>query len=372
MNFKQKVLAISILALITLAFPRCNNHKESSNIKVGSILSITGKMSNYGKSSQFALMAMSEVLNKEREKKGYPKLEIIFEDDKLETKDGVAAANKLIDVDKVSAIIGAQPSSITLAIAPIIESKKVVLVSPASTSTDVTTAGDYVFRTILSGEYEGKVSADLYKQYYNGKKLAILYINNDYGLSLKKVFLGSLGNPSVLELAYNETETRFSSYLTKIKENGIEVVYILGYNEMVDIFKKAKELNLNVSWLGAAQMGSQSLIDKIGNAADGTIFPYWEFSLESVKMNNSEFYSLFEKYSSGAELDAFAANAVDALSILNSVIKDKPMSGQEIKNELYKVKDFNGITGQLSFDKNGDVMKKITVKTIKNGKIVNL
>jgi len=131
-------------------------------------------------------------------------------------------------------------------------------------------------------------------------------------------------------------------------------------------------MGLKVNWIGAAQMGNQSLVDKLGTTADGVIFPSWEMNLDSIKTNNAEFYSLFQKYSNNADLDPFAANAVDALSILNSIIKNKALTGEEIKNELYKMKNFNGITGVLSFDKNGDVQKKISIKTIRNGKIENL
>ena len=239
MNSKIKIIiGLALLGGVITAILLLNNPLQKKNIKIGSVLSLTGNMSNYGNSSKAALQAMDSVINKERKEKGYPPLDLIFEDDKLEPKSGVAAAQKLIDIDKVSVIIGAQPSSVTLAIAPIAESKKTVVISPASTTTDLTTAGDYIFRTVLSGEYEGNVSADLYKQYYNGKKLSVLYINNDYGLSLKKVFLSSVGATDVLEVAYSEKDVDFKTYLTKIKDAGTEVVYILGYNEMVEIFGK--------------------------------------------------------------------------------------------------------------------------------------
>ena len=336
---KTKLLFF-LLLILAIGFQECQSPNHG-NVKIGSILSLTGKMSNYGNSSKAALRAINDIINKDRKEKGFPPFELVIEDDKLEPKSGVDAAQKLIDIDKVSVIIGAQPSSVTLAIAPIAESKKTVVISPASTTTDLTIAGDYIFRTVLSGEYEGNVSADLYKQHYNGKKLAVLYINNDYGLSLKKVFLSSVGVADVLEVAYSEKDVDFKTYLTKIKDAGTEVVYILGYNEMVMVFKQAKEMGMNVNWIGAAQMGNKSLVDKLGTTADGVIFPSWEMNLEAIKTNNAEFYSLFQKYSNNADLDPFAANAVDALSILNVIIKDKPMSGEEIKNELKQITPHN-------------------------------
>jgi len=342
----------------------------NNSINVGAILPLSGKMANYGKSSHAALQAMLEVINNERKEKSLPLIELIIEDDQMEVKGGVNSINKLIQKDKVPCVIGPYASSITLGVAPIAEQNKTVIISPGSTSTDISSAGDYIFRTVLSGEYESRVSASLYQQLYNGKNLAVMYINNDYGINLKDNFLKTLSNANrILEIPYDEKETQFVSFLTKIKAAKTEVIYLIGYNEMMQIYQQAKELNLNVKWLGTAQLGTQSLIDQIGSSVEGTIFPSWELNLDAIKTNNTEFYTLFQKYSDNAELDPFAANAVDALSILNSIIKDKPMTGEEIKNELYKVKDFKGITGVLSFDKNGDVLRTISVKTIHNGKI---
>lgn len=359
--------------LFILAFAKCSNQK-SRGIKIGVILPMTGNMANYGKSSQAALLSELDIINKERKEKDYPLLELIIEDDQMEVKGGINAITKLIQKDKVPAIIGPDASSITLGVAPIAESNGTVLISPGSTSSDVTKAGDYIFRTILSGEYESKVSAKLYKNLYNGKKLGVMYINNEYGNSLKRNFIINLGYDStVLLIPYSDKETNFSSYLTKLKSNNIEVVYIVGYNEMIQIFQQAKRINLNVKWLGATQLSAQSLIDKIGPSAEGTIFPSAEGNIEEIKKGNKEFYDIFLNRSGGLELDAFAANAVDALKILDLVIgKNSEISSTQIKDELYKIKNFKGIAGPISFDSNGDVYKELDIKIIKGGKITHM
>ncbi len=349
----------------------CNGQK-SETIKIGAILPMSGKMANYGKSSQAALQAMLKVINVERSQKGYPLMELVVEDDKMEVKGGVSAINKLIQKDKVPAVIGPDASSIALGVAPIAEANKTVVISPASTSTDITKAGDYIFRTILSGEYEGKIAASLYNKLYAPKKLVIMYINNEYGISLKNSFVKNIDKSIPLkEISYDEKEINFSSYLTKIKLAGDDVIYLIGYNEMVQIYQQAKELDLQVKWLGTAQMGTQTLIKQIGSSADGTIFPFWELNVDQIKKTNSQFYSEFAKLSGGMELDAFAANSVDALLILNDIIKDNSkISGEEIKQKLYNIKNFNGITGSISFDANGDVDKMTVVKIVQSGTIV--
>jgi branched-chain amino acid transport system substrate-binding protein len=225
---------------------------------------------------------------------------------------------------------------------------------------------------VLSGAVEATVSADLYRRYYDGKKLAVLHINNEYGQSLKKVFLASLQQPGILELPYGDKDTDFRTYLTKIKDAGVQVVYIVGYNEMVHIFRQAGEQGLDVQWIGAAQIGNQSIVEKLGTTADGIVFPSWEMNLDEIRSGNQQFYSLFLKGSGNTPLDPFAANAVDALNLLDSIIGPKPLAGEEIKNSLYKISGFRGLTGKLSFDTNGDVQRKLAVRTIRNGKVVSL
>ncbi len=362
-----------ICILFLLIATSCNN-SHSKRVKIGAVLPITGKMANYGKSSQAALQAMLMVINKERERKKYPLLELIIEDDQMEVKGGISAVNKLIQKDKVPVIIGPDASSITLGVAPIAETNKTVIVSPGSTSSDVTKAGDYIFRTIPSGEYESKISYYLYNELYPNEKLAIMYINNEFGISLKNNFIKNFGNTSnVIEISYDEKVVNFSSYLAKIKSAGIKVIYLIGYNEMIQIYQQAAKMNLNVKWLGTAQVDSQSLVDKIGSSVEGVIFPSLDINIAVIKENNPDFYNEFLRLSGGLELDTFAANAVDALKVLDSVIgSDIDITSEKIKNELYKVSNFNGITGTFSFDANGDVNKTITVKTVKNGKIIKL
>lgn len=376
-TIKLIILSTTILLTISFFYFRIEQSKltfkEKTTIKVGAILPLSGKMANYGKSSQAALQSMLKVINHNRQSKQSPFIDLIIEDDQMEVKDGVNVINKLIQKDKVAAIIGPDASSITLGVAPIAEANKTVLVSPGSTSSDLTKAGDYIFRTIPSSEYESKLSASLYKKLYGEKKLAIMFINNEFGISLKNNFIKNLEtNTKPLEISYDEKVTNFSPYLTKIKSSGIGVIFIVGYNEMIQIYQQAKKINLNTSWLGTAQLGSQTLIDKIGAPAEGTIFPSWELNLEEIKSKNPEFYNEFEKLSGGLELDIFAANAVDALKVLDNVIGDNSdISSDQIKDGLYQIKNFEGIAGSFSFDSNGDVEKNTKIKIVRNGKITN-
>jgi branched-chain amino acid transport system substrate-binding protein len=346
--------------------------KAEDELSIGSIQQLTGQMSKYGQTHVAAVSAMLEIINAERESKDLPQITLIVDDDKLQPAEGTKIIQRMISVYNVTAVLGAQGSSVTLAMAPVAEKNKVVLMSGASGSPKISDAGDYIFRTCPSDVYEAEYTAKVYDQLYGDKSVAIIYINNDYGLGLKNAFISSIESKpsSILELAFAQGANDFKNQIAQIKEKNIEVVYIIGYEEMITIFKQAKEFGLQCSWLGNNQLNDQSMIEKMGTTADGTIFPGHQFELEEVKKKYADFYSNYLKLSKGEELDVFAAYGADAIMVINHVMLQGAETGEEIKNSLYKVKDFEGVTGAFSFNENGDAIRTLSLYQIQEGKIV--
>ena len=365
---------VLVILLIIISFMSCEKKSkiETDLIKIGCIKQLSVQMAKYGKTQVAAVTAMKEIYNQKRKAEGFPLYEILVDDDQLKPTVGVSIIKKFIQLDGVKAVIGAQGSSVTLAMAPIAEKNKVVLISGASGSPKISGAGDYIFRTCPSDLYEGQAMADYFNQKLAGKSLGILYINNDYGVGLKKVFLSNLNTtpPIMLDLAFNQGALDFRNQLTKIKSNNIDVIYLVGYNEMINIYKQAKELGIKSIWLGNNQLNDQSLIDKMGMTANGTIFPGHHFDLEFVKKNNSDFYNKYIVLSNGVELDVFAAYAADAFILINHAVVNGAKTGTDIKDHLYNLKGFKGLLGELSFDKNGDAIRSLGLNQIVNGKIV--
>lgn len=359
-----------ILTIIICFVHSCANNKKNK-IQIGSIQVLTGQMSKYGKTLEAALKSYSEVVNEERKKKGFPQFEIITFDSKLEPKTGVSAFNQLIHINKVPVVIGALGSSVTLAMSPIAEENKVVLISPASGSPEISNAGEYIFRTCPSDIYEAEFIAGYFEKEHTGKSIAILYINNDYGIGLKNGFLNKLKNKpeGLLSLAIEQGQNDFRNLLAKIKSASSEVIYIIGYEEMITIFKQAKEMDIQARWLGNNQLNDQSMIDKMGNTANGTIFPGHEYELDKVKQKYPKFYAKYLEYSNNQELDIFAAYGVDALMLIEDALNNGAKTGEEIKTHLSKVKGFEGLTGVFDFDSSGDPIRTLNLYIINEGVI---
>ncbi|MFC1565135.1 ABC transporter substrate-binding protein [candidate division KSB1 bacterium] len=365
---KRKIIILSFLLIIFLVY--CTTTDDI--ITIGSIQQLTGLMGKYGKTTMAAVTAQMELINEDRINKGLPEIRVIFEDDQLQPSVGVAAIRKLIDIDGAIAVLGAHGSSVTQAMAPIAESNQVILMSGASGSPAISDAGDYIFRTCPSDFLEGSMMAQYYNENHPGKSLGIIYINNDYGLGLKNVF-NEKTDPKpakVVELPYTQGAVDFRSHLTRIKQENIEVVYIVGYEEMITIYKQATELALKCIWLGNNQLNDQSLIDRMGTTADGTVFPGHKFELEEIKSRNSRFYQRYLELSEGEELDVFAAYGVEALQIINYVMLEGASTGVEIKEALYNISQFEGLNGTFHFDEHGDAIRILALYIIQNGQIV--
>jgi branched-chain amino acid transport system substrate-binding protein len=346
---------------------------KTKDIEIGSIQQLTGQMSKYGKTLQAALLAEVDMINKERTSSNLPLINITFEDDKLDPKTGVNALQQLIQVKDIQICFGAQSSSVTLAMSSVANQNKVVLISSASGAPDISNAGDYVFRTCPSDVYEATICAEYYNANYQGKSLAIIHTNNDYGVGLKEAFLTNIANSENVNIfAFQQGQSDFKTILSKIKQQKTEIVYLIGYEEMIAVFKQALELDLTCLWLGNNQMNDPDIVGKFEKSANGTIFPGHQYDLEIIKSNHAEFYAKYLKYSNGIDLDVFAAYGVDALIAVNRALLNGAKTGEEIKNELYKMKNIQGFTGVFSFDENGDPIKNIGLYKIEDGKIVKL
>lgn len=345
--------------------------KKEKEINIGVITPLSGGSAKYGEDIKRGYNLAVDEINEKGGINGR-KLTLIYEDSEGQPQKAVAAAQKLINRDKVIAILGALWSSPTLAVAPICEKNKVVLLSSGSSSPEITNAGDYIFRNELSDRYGAKQTAKLFFN-LGFKKIAILYINNDFGVGQKdvtvQVFTALGGQITIIE-AFAQDASDFRTQLSKIKNTKTEALFIVGYKEMILILKQIRELGIKTQILSVALFEDSEIIEKAGDVAEGTIYTFYgTFNPKSEEVNVKQFMKKFQqKYQT--EPGYYAPIGYDAIKILAQAIETGEFSSEGIKNALYKIKDFPGISGLTSFDKNGDVTKPVILKTVKNGKFI--
>ncbi len=366
MHIRNNVITL----LLVLFIAGCSKY-DKETIKVGRILPLTGPAASYGQSEQKGTALALDEINT---KGGIDnkKLEIIFEDDKCDVKEGVNAMKKLVEVDKVPAVLGATCSGVTLAISPIANEKQVLLLSPLSSLAEITNAGPFVFRVMPSDAFQSRILAEwVYSEGYT--KIAMLSINNAWGKGVSDEFqkyYSQLGGVITITEMCKEGDRDFRIQLGKIKESKPTAIFCPSMpKEGGLILKQLKELGIKVPIYGADAWSVKELLDEAGNAAEGVMYTY---PAQFTGAEYQEFATSFKKKYS-QDPDVNAAGAYDALKILSVCIKNVldqklPLTGGNLKIEMSKIKDFKGATGTTTFDENGDSIAKTFEKMIiRNG-----
>lgn len=368
---KTTKLIIGVIIILTVIVIGWSIYKSqvklvsTEPIKIGVIVPLTGEAATYGDVWKKGVELAVEKIENEY---GI-KIEAVYEDSQMLPANTVTAAQKLINIDKVKAIVIGS-SRETLAAAPVAENNKILLMS-AATSPEITKAGDYVFRIYPSDLYQGNDLADLAaKKGYT--KLAVLAVLDDYGKGLTEVFKTRVekegGKVEIVENFIPEGAMDFRTQLTKIAGIKPEAVLILAYKiHYPSILKQMQELNIHIPILASEAMYDPDVLKNVGKLAEGILLTNYT----EPKTKEYEEFVLLHKEKYDTEQGAFSAGFYDnTILVLKALIENKG-DVEQAKNWLYNVKDWHGATGTTNFDENGDVVgKSYTVYTVKNGQFV--
>jgi branched-chain amino acid transport system substrate-binding protein len=369
----RKLIALILFLTIVINVLLISCFKKTQDIKIGVILPLTGSLSKYGEWSQTAMEIAKDEINTSGGIDG-KKIELIIEDSKSDPKEAVASFRKLVNIHKVPVIVGLIGSSEVLASAPVANETKTVLFSTMGASPEITEAGDYVFRERVSGTLEVVEIAKIAYNKLGLRHMAVLYINTDYGISYKDIFVQKfqeLGGEIQLVESFDQGETDFRTFLSKLKGiNHLDGVYLPTHiTEGANILKQAKEIGLKTQFLASNAIEGPELIQIARDAAEGVIYTAPSYDPNSSDAHIRKFDDEFFKRT-GLHSEMFGAHAYDALKIIAMVIEKAGYNANSIKNELYRVKNYIGVSGVTTIDVNGDVIKPIAIKKVENGKFV--
>jgi branched-chain amino acid transport system substrate-binding protein len=297
-------------------------------------------------------------------------IEILYEDDQMSPKVATNAIQKLSTADKVPVILGAFGSTVTLAIAPIAERNKIVLLSASSTADKIRDAGDYIFRNVPPNARQAQTASDFCLAGLHAHKAAILAMNNDYGVSLRDEFLHDFkvgGGTIVASETYNPASTDYRTQLVKIGASKPDVIFFPGhYQESASILKQAVQLGIKTPFIGGDGSYSPDLIKVAGTAAEGSYYTMMAMGYGSADKEISSFTTAFKrKY--GEEPGVYSAYAYDAVNLIADAVKRGGYTADGIKRSLYETKNFKGVTGITRFDSNGEVDKPFYIYQVKSG-----
>lgn len=357
-GFVTLIILITIILLVNF-IP--NNDK--GNIKIGADFALSGSVAVYGEwASKGVNLALEEI------NKGSKKLEIIYEDNKGQPKDAVTAYNKLRNIDHVDYVLTFQ-SSVALAIAPLANQDKVIQIDVSATTPDYSTPNDYTFRTGIVATQLAKESSDILFNKLGIKEVGILSINNDFGEGMKKVFKENYQGKIIAEEKFNQDASDFKTQLNKL--SGAKTIFLVSHlKESGLLVKQAAELKLDFNFFtDVFSVEGPDFIDIAKESAEEIVYVAPKFDIDD---KNQEVSSFIEKYRTkyNEEPTYFAAQAYDAVLSLSKALENCSDTDC-VREELMKL-DFNGASGKIKFDVNGDVQKPISLKTIKYGEFIKL
>ncbi|WP_372653025.1 ABC transporter substrate-binding protein [Halobacteriovorax sp.] len=366
----KKVLTIGALAAslapLSLAAKR--------EVKIGAVFPMTGAVATYGQESVNGIKLALKKINAE----GKVSIDLKVEDNKSEPQESANAVTKLITSDNVDAIIGSVASSNTLAGAPIAQTSKVPLLTPASTNEKVTMTGDFISRTCFTDAFQGVVMAKFAYETLKKRKMAVIIDNSsDYSKGLSKVFKAKfkeLGGKLVSDedFAYIQKDTDFRSLLRKVKRTKPDAIFLPGYyTEVGLILKQARQMGMNMPFLGGDGWDSPTLQKLAGKAVSGNYISS-HFAPDDKDEKVQAFVKEY-KAEYGQNPGAMAALGYDGILVMaDAISRAKSTKNTDIQAAILATKDFVGVTGSITIDKNRNAKKSaVVLETTPAGNIFN-
>ena len=346
----------------------------AKEVKIGVVLPLTGGVAAFGETSKKGLDVAYEQKNK---LSNGDTIKLVVVDDRSDKVEAANAVKKLIDNDKVSVILGEVASSNSLAMAPIAEKNKTPMITHASTNPRVTKGKKYVTRACFIDPFQGAVMAKYALD--NNLKTAVVVTDakQDYSVGLSKAFKKAYtagGGKIVKTVLINSGDKDFNAQVAAIKAANPDIVAFTGYyNEAALLVKQARDMGVKTPFIGADGVGFPQLIEIAGKAAEG--FMYTDhFNEAAAKSPEAKAYveAYHKKYNKSADsMGALAADAYGMIvTAMENCIKDGKGSDDKecINTNLRNTKDYKGITGVITINKDGNAVKSAVINAVKDGK----
>ncbi|MBN2260039.1 MAG: ABC transporter substrate-binding protein [Clostridiales bacterium] len=307
-------------------------------------------------------------------------IELVVVDNKSDKVEAANAATKLVDQDKVNAVIGSWGSSLSMAAGPIVMDAGIPAVGTSCTNPLVTLGNDFYFRVTFIDSFQGVVMANYAYEVLGASKVAIVQeISNDYSVGLVKFFTDEFikltgDADSIVYVAnYNTGDQDFTAQLTNIKSMNPDAIFAPGnYSESAMLIKQAKELDITTPFLGADTWETPEFIEIGGEAVNGTVFSTF-FDSQVPLTPESEVFLDAYRAKFNKEPASVTALAYDAYILLvNAIERAGSADPAAIRDALAETTGFDGAAGVIALDANGDAVKNAVIKTIENGEFTYL
>jgi branched-chain amino acid transport system substrate-binding protein len=371
-NGMKKQSAVILLLVLSLLVFAPSAWCARDTIKVGINAPITGDIPKVGEGTKFAAqMWLADIKAAGGLKVGDKiyQVELVIEDNESKAESAVKVNTKMITEDEVLVIVGPQASKQAVPAGEVANNYKTPMITPWSTNPDTTKDRPYVFRGCFLDPFQGPVLANFITEEFGFKKAAVLYdVASDYPKGLAEFFkkaweeLHGAGSVVAFE-SFTTKDADFSSQLTKIIKSGAEVLFTPQYyNEVALIVQQAHELGWMEPIVGSDSWGSAETVELCGKHCNGLFFST-HYAAAGATGATKAFIDRYKK-EYGYVPDDVAALTWDSLGIVQEAIQacgtitgNLEKDRRCVRDALAHIKEFNGITGQMTFTEDGDPIK---------------
>ena len=363
---------IIVIIVVLLIVSNVRTHK-SDTIKIGYISAMTGPAAKYG-AYEAGKLAMDDI-NKNGGINGKP-LQVIFEDGKCDGATAVSAMNKLISVDKVDIVIGGHCSPESVAIAPVAEQNKVIMLASITTTPSLNNAGQYVFRTSPVSTIQSELTSQL--AYKLGlRKFAVVYEQTAYATpiaeSLKTDF-EKLGGTVLVYEGVTPGTTDYRTVLTKVKNSGADALLLSPQSpdSALYMMQQAKALGIKAKIFGNDVTSNQVSINKNKDLFEGLIV-----TLPDFDRTNPKIFGFIKEYTDtykAADLPygVWTAETYDGVNIIADALKANGDDVNKIKTFLENdMNGYHGVSGTISIGKDHNGIRNYSLMIVKGGVVVS-
>jgi branched-chain amino acid transport system substrate-binding protein len=361
----RSVLIHLVLFLLITSSTSLGNTTEP--IKIASIFSHTGVAAAPNFHVQRGVRFAVEEINNRGGILACP-IELVEIDNRSTPIGSKVAADRAVR-ENVTAIIGASWSSHSLAVAKVAQANGIPMIAPDSTNSAVTRVGDYIFRACFTDPFQGQVMARFAAEDLSART-AVMFVNvaSNYSMGLAESFQAgfeSLGGTVLKQIHYEHEQNSYRNEVAAAMGLSADVIYVPGHDdESARILMAARHAKLSGIPIGTDGWSTESFFLKGGRRVpQGYYCAHWSKDLRSPK--SMHFVATYQQQ--GASLSTEVLG-YDAMCLMADAIHRAGTTNRiRIRDALAATRDFEGVSGRISFDENGDPVKPAVIMEIIDG-----
>lgn len=337
-------------------------------IRIACITPLTGPEAHWGTWTRQGIDLAVEQVNARGGVWGR-RLVVQYEDSGGRPDAALAAARKLIEIDKIQFLLGPATSAEVLAVAPLAQQHQVPLITGTASSRKIAALGNFIFRIYTTSAHEASYLVSAARR-LKLLQPAILFIDNAYGADTQRELakrLRAAGAAIKLTEGYDPAAQDFRPLLDAVKSLEPDAIFLVGYPaDMARILRQAREIDLRATLLASATFDAPVVVDLAGEAAEGVIFVYPEIPESEA---STQFRAAFQrKYTTAPTI--YSALGYDELRILAQAIQHGGRRTEDVRHALHTVAGFPGATGSITFGGTDVNERPLALRMIRGGREV--